>query len=66
MKMCSEGKQPPSFYAYSTLAFRIILYISGIYISNTSVVNQNKWEIFLHVNQIHSFKIKMQITHRTY
>ena len=36
----------------STLAFRLTLFVSGVYMSNTSIVNQYKQEIFLHVNQI--------------
>ena len=37
---------------YSTLAFRLTLFVSGVYMSNISIVNQYKQEIFLHVNQI--------------
>ena len=36
----------------STLAFRLTLFVFGVYMSNTSIVNQYKQEIFLHVNQI--------------
>ena len=37
----------------STLAFRLILLVFGVYMSNTGIVNQYKQEIFLHVNQIY-------------
>ena len=41
-----------SLFNNSTLAFRLTLFVFGVYMSNTSIVNQYKQEIFLHVNQI--------------
>lgn len=45
-----------SLFNNSTLAFRLTLFVFGVYMSNTSIVNQYKQEIFLHVNQISWFE----------